>query len=284
MVRMTNMTKKNARGKDGALLYYETYQAENKKDVPPIFFLHGAGGDVDAWAPVRDALLEKGFSSMAMDLRGHGYSDHPRSFSSHKRHHLVNDVLTVMEQEGIEKIILIGHCYGAVIATSFALTHGEKVASLAIISGTYRPPNYLRGKSLRTLASWAINVISLISPKPFRPGHSYYPPGKFHKDYELFGLFKTIARNSLRSYLLTTKEIALLDLEEELSRLKMPTLLLVGEKDSIFPPEISEAMHKKIPRSEMEIVPGANHVVILNNIDEVVGSLHRFLAKYGLRT
>lgn len=271
------MEKKTTKTKDGLNLYYETYNLDGQK--PPIFFLHGMGGDLDAWQYVRDDLLKGGYSAIAMDLRGHGYSDHPRNFESYKVSHLAEDVLTIINNENIRKIILVGHCYGAVVAEHFAIKYQDKLEKLILISGTYRSLNYITGNFLRTLANGIANFGAFISPKPYRSQHSDYPRGKFHKDYEWFGLARTIFHNSLRSYLLASREIINLELELVLANIKIPTLVAVGDQDSIFPVAISKRIHESIPNSKFEVIKGANHVVILNNPKEILLVIKNFLVQ-----
>ena len=121
------------------------------------------------------------------------------------------------------------------------------------------------------------NLLALISPPPIYPKHSTYPPSKFHKDVEIFGLIKTILHNSLRSYLLSSKEILKRNLKLELKNIKQPTLIISGGKDSIFPAPISEEIHAQIPNSKLEIIKDANHVVVLNNINETASYISDFL-------
>jgi|SRR3989344_6371369 len=263
------------RSLDGFNLYYDYYKNDNKN--PILFFLHGIGGDLDAWHFIRMNLTSEGYSSIAMDFRGHGYSDHPRGFESYKIDNLVDDISAIINTENIRKIILIGHCYGAVVAEHFAIKYPEKLEKLILISSTYRPPNYIKGEFLRMIAGWLSNVGAFFSPKPYKPRHSDYPEGKFHHDYEWFGLARTIFHNSLRSYLLTSKEIIDLKLEQKLAKIKTPALVIVGERDSIFPIDISKKIHESIVGSKFEIVKGANHVVILNNADEVSKIIGDFL-------
>lgn len=244
-----------------------------------LFFIHGIGGDLDAWSFARDILLEKGFPALAMDIRGHGYSSHSRSAKSYQIENVVQDVLSILEQEKAHNVILIGHCYGAAGAATFAIQHGEKLQALVMISGTYRPPSYLNAKMLRAISNRLIGLAAFLGLKPIHPQHSSYPTGKFHKDYEWLGLAKTIVHNSLGNYLLTAKEIVNLNIETKLSRISIPTLIIVGGKDSIFPPPISQKMHAKISGSTFTLVEGANHVVILNNADQVADALYDFLKK-----
>ena len=117
----------------------------------------------------------------------------------------------------------------------------------------------------------------MVSPPPIRPGHSVYPPGKFHKEYEWKGLAKTILRNSWGSYLLTNQTVLALDIESKLETIHIPTLVIVGEKDTIFPSENSRNIHRHIKNSKLVVIEGANHVIVLNNIREVSSALQHFL-------
>lgn len=273
---MSEVAKKTIKSHDGLTLYYETHRLTG--DKPVIFFVHGAGGDADAWNFVRSPLLDKGFASISMDLRGHGYSAHPRNSKSYEIENLVADIITILDQEKLDRIILIGHSYGAVVATYFAIEYPQRLEKLVIISGSHSSPNYLRHKPVRTLVNRVINLAAFISPGSRANWHSPYPKGKVHKDYEAYGLIRTIFYNSWASYLLTSKQSVNLDIKHKLSRIKTPTLLISGTKDSIFPTFISEEIQKEIPDSKLELIEGANHPVILNNAVETVRLIDNFLS------
>lgn len=272
---MSEVAKKTIKSHDGLTLYYETHGLEIGK--PIIFFVHGAGGDVDAWDFVRSPLLAKGFASISMDLRGHGYSAHPKSPKSYEIENLVADIITILDREKLDKIILIGHSYGAVVATHFAIEHPDRLDKLVIISGSYSSPNYLRHKPVKTLINKIINLAAFISPGSRANWHSPYPKGKVHKDYEAYGLARTIFYNSWGSYLLTFKQSLNLDIKHKLSKIKTPTLLISGTQDSVFPTSVSKEIQKEIPNSRLEVIEGVNHPVILNHPQETVKLIEDFL-------
>jgi pimeloyl-ACP methyl ester carboxylesterase len=282
---MNTTVKRKAVCNDGVNIYYEVYRAGNAGNGsiaadasanarrPVLFFVHGVGGDLDAWQFIKNALLEKGFSSIAMDLRGHGKSDHPRSRAKYHLDYFIKDVMTVIEAEKLDKVILVGHSLGAVLTTHIALRHQEKIERLILISSSYLPPAYFKLPGMFLLS----DILTAVSPPPFHAGHSIYPPEKHHDDIEILGLIKTIARNSLMSYLLSSKEILKSNIAAYLPDIKIPTLIISGDKDTVFPTPISEYIHSKIPRSELKIIPGGNHVLILNNIDEVTRCITDFI-------
>jgi pimeloyl-ACP methyl ester carboxylesterase len=129
----------------------------------------------------------------------------------------------------------------------------------------------------RTVARGIIALGALMSPPPMKPWHSKYPKGKVHREYEPWGLVRTIAHNSLASYLGVGNALMSIDLEHRLREVEVPTLLVVGEKDSIYPVHMSETMHRHIPDSRLKIVPDANHVLILNEPEKTAQHLIAFL-------
>ncbi len=268
--------KKSLTSSDGTAVYYETYAAENHAE-PIIFLLHGVGGDLDAWQYVRDNLLKKGFSCIAMDIRGHGYSGHPRAFKKYALPCFIEDFKEILEAEKIEKVILAGHSLGAILATHIALNCPEKLEKLVLISSSNVPPPYLRIPVLKHISIALMNALAFVSPPAFHPRHSLYPEGKFHKDYELTGLIRTIWHNSLRSYLLSSKETLMPNLAGRLHEITMPTLIISGDKDSIFPTAISKHIHAEIKNSKFTVIPNGNHVLVLNNIPEVTNALADFI-------
>lgn len=253
-------------GSDGTKIYYEVCSAGDT--APVALLVHGIGGDVDAWQQVRDMLMVQGISTIALDLRGHGYSDHPRALDAYTMDLIAEDIACVIEAEGLQKVALVGHSGGAVIALHFALAYPELLDSLVLIAGSYKEPAYMRSSVGKAVANALVAIGALISPPHFTPWHSTYPPDKFHHEYEAYGLMRTIARNSLRSYLLVGKALVSVRLEERLAEVRVPTLLIAGDRDTIYPLSISQAMHERIPVSELAVIEGGNHVLPLNNAAE----------------
>jgi pimeloyl-ACP methyl ester carboxylesterase len=260
---------------DGHTIYYETSRVN--ETAPVVVLVHGIGGDVDGWQYVRDILIENAISTIALDVRGHGYSSHPRRAQDYAMELLLKDILQVLDAENLKKVILVGHSGGAVLSLNFALTYQERLSALVLLAGSYRSPAYMHHPIPKRIADVMVTIGAFISPPAMKPWHSTYPRGKFNREYEPWGLMRTIAHNSLRSYLLVGKEIMNIGLEDRLEEITVPTLLIAGENDTIYPLSISKKMHEKIPGSLLKVIPGANHVIILNNIEETAGHIVEFI-------
>jgi 3-oxoadipate enol-lactonase len=270
----TNTTKR-IKSADGTELYYEVWSAG---DVPPqIMFVHGIGGDVDGWQFVRDIITAHGISAVAFDLRGHGYSDHPTRAAAYAIERVEEDIHAVIQAEKLQKPVLIGHSGGAVVSAAYAASYSHLLGGLVLIAGSYCPPAYLQNSLLRAIANGVISVGAFISPPPLKRWHSPYPVGKHHKEVELYGLLRTCVYNSFRSYLYTSRELVNLDLSDALQKISVPTLLIAGEKDGIFPLSISGEMHRRIPHSTLTVLPNTNHVSILNNPSGVSDAILSFI-------
>jgi len=272
---MNEIQKKYITSDDGKKIYYETYI--NDASAPVVVLVHGIGGDVDGWQYVRDILVKNGLSTVALDVRGHGYSAHPRHSKDYELGLILKDIAHVIDAEKLSGIILVGHSGGAVLALSFALAYPEKLSGLVLLAGSYLSPAYMHSPVKKRIANGIVALGAWVSPPHPGPWHSTYPLGKFHKEYEVWGLLRTIIRNSLRSYLLVGKALMNVDLRDRLEEVAVPTLLIAGEKDTIYPVTISQTMHERIPGARLEIVPDKNHVLILNAIDEVAAHIVDFV-------
>lgn len=269
------MRKDFATSKDGSRIYYEVEPAENSS--PALFFVHGIGGDTDGWQFVRGPLHADGFTTVSMDLRGHGYSDHPKKSSAYDIKRVAEDIEAVFEQEKLQKPVLIGHSGGAVVAAQFAAMHPDQLSGLVLIAGSYCPPPYLSSPLMRLITNIVIRIGALISPPPYKKWHSPYPAGKHHKEFEVYGLLRTMFYNSLRSYLHTSNTLVQVDLKDHLHKISVPTLLIAGEHDGIFPLHISQEMHRRIPAAHLVTLDKTNHVSILNNPLGVARAIQEFL-------
>ena len=263
---------------DGAEIYYETYPGGAGK--PVLFFVHGVGADLDAWQFEREPLVRAGYGAVALDLRGHGYSSHPRAAARYALERMGGDIESVIKAERLARPVLVGHSGGAVLAAHFALARQAELGGLVLICGSYGPPSYARRALPRAAVRAVLAALSLISPSPTRGWHSPYPPGKHHKEIEMWGLLRTIYHNSLRSYLSVSKGLVELDMESRLAELRLPTLLVAAERDGIYPLAISKRMHELIAGSQLAVVPGANHVLPLNRPAETAEHVKNFLTDF----
>ena len=109
-----------------------------RSDAQPVLALHGwldNCASFDVLAPLLDNV-----HLIALDLAGHGKSDHRRAGAPYQIWQDVGDLYDVVEQLGWRQFSLLGHSRGAIISTLFAGTFPERVSHLALIDGIWATP------------------------------------------------------------------------------------------------------------------------------------------------
>ncbi|BCS45295.1 alpha/beta hydrolase [Pseudomonas amygdali pv. tabaci str. ATCC 11528] len=103
------------------------------KDGQPVIALHGWLDNANSFARLAPRL--EGLQVVALDLAGHGHSDHRPAGSSYTLADYAFDVLRVAEQLGWQRFALLGHSLGAIISVLLASSLPERVTRLALIDG-----------------------------------------------------------------------------------------------------------------------------------------------------
>ena len=102
---------------------------------PTLLLLHGWPDTGALWNEVVPDLVENGFRVAVPDLRGCGQSSKPTETSSYRMHHLVDDVLHIIDALGVERVTLIGHDWGAALAwaaTSHLVDRVDRLVALSV--------------------------------------------------------------------------------------------------------------------------------------------------------
>ena len=100
---------------------------------PLIIFLHGFP---EFWYEWKDQLAEfgKDHRAVAPDMRGYNLSGKPDGVAHYQMKDLVEDVRALAAHLGYKKFILVGHDWGGAVAWSFAIAHPEYLEKLVIIN------------------------------------------------------------------------------------------------------------------------------------------------------
>ncbi|PWB35698.1 alpha/beta hydrolase [Pseudomonas sp. SDI] len=106
-------------------------------DGQPVIALHGWLDNANSFARLAPQL--KGLRIVALDLAGHGYSEHRPAGAGYALWDYAHDVLRVAEQLGWERFALLGHSLGAIISVVLAGALPERVTQLALIDGVIPP-------------------------------------------------------------------------------------------------------------------------------------------------
>jgi pimeloyl-ACP methyl ester carboxylesterase len=100
----------------------------------PVILLHGFPDTGRLWRHQVPALSEAGFKVIVPDLRGYGGSDKPDEVDAYRMHHLVADVVAVLDDAGAPRAHVVGHDWGAALAWAVAGGVPDRVDHLVALS------------------------------------------------------------------------------------------------------------------------------------------------------
>lgn len=121
-------------------------------DGPPIILVHGFPELAYSWRHQIPVLAEAGYQVIAPDMRGYGGSDKPTNVSDYTIQKLTGDLVGLMDAMALEKSLVIGHDWGALVTWQMALLGPERMAGLVALNIPFfkRPPinpiTYMRYK------------------------------------------------------------------------------------------------------------------------------------------
>ena len=124
---MREPTMRRAHG-DGIELQLAVWEGSGKD----VLCVHGITANARCWDVLAEALSPE-HRVIAMDLRGRGLSDKPDTGYSLDYH--VRDILALIDDLGIDRVVLMGHSLGAFIVLAFAGEHPDRVDRLVLVDG-----------------------------------------------------------------------------------------------------------------------------------------------------
>lgn len=266
---------------DGLKIYYEiSYPPlDTKSNKKNILFIHGLGGDVTSWDQERIQLQTLGYTTIALDLRGHGLSQRAESEDSYKIDKFVLDVLEIIKQEHIHNVSIVGHCFGGLIALSLEALYPKTSQALILVDTTYKAAVTSSFITDHKLLNKIFMILGNYVPEIGLKTHISSLRYKGTSDISFSRFFSDVIHTSLKSYFLVYNKFLSFDATSLLSKIVVPTLVIVGTNDKIFPENVARALSKRIKNSELEFIKDGNHIVVLNNPVELVSAISNFIQK-----
>jgi pimeloyl-ACP methyl ester carboxylesterase len=131
-------------------------------DGPAVVLLHGFPQFRDSWDEVIAQLTAQGYRCLAPDQRGYSPGARPARRRDYRLPLLVSDVLALIEASGADRVHLVGHDWGAVVAWAFAAAHPDRLASVAPVSVPH-PAAFLKAlyTSNQFTSSWYVYAFQL---------------------------------------------------------------------------------------------------------------------------
>ena len=250
-----------------------SYSDHGPDDAPVIIFIHGFPLNKSTWNIQVEALKEN-YRVIAYDIRGHGNSD--AGIDEFFIELFVIDLLRLMEKLKIEKSILCGLSLGGYIALHAVLKHPDRFDGL-ILNDTQCIADTPEIKENRCLAIIRImkNGVEQYADEIIK---NLFAPESFTKKKNVIDAVKEMIISAPKQSLCNTLH-ALAERKEtcdELHKINIPVLIMVGKEDKITPIAAAQQMHEKILNSKLEIIQHAGHLSNLENPTEFNAHLVNF--------
>jgi pimeloyl-ACP methyl ester carboxylesterase len=245
-----------ARTDDRVRLYYE----EHGSGGTPLVLAYGIGGNADMWDVNREALAAR-HRLVLWEPRGHARSDSPEDPAKYSFQRWALDLKAVLDHLKIGKAHVGGLSLGAGIATRFALRFPARVRSLVITNSSSAAGLPLsvenlvmRARSIEITLTKGMDAMAeyAMAANPNLSERLAINPSAREEFYAEYRALSPIGyANSLRALL------AMDHITDELRRLRVPVLLIGGDRDPSLAP--MKVMQRKVRGSKLVVLSPASH-------------------------
>lgn len=268
----------------GRFAYHEVGRSGGAGDAPPLLLLHGFSGHRDDFIGVMPFLAD-GRRVIALDQRGHGDSVSGPGAAGYSFEQLVADLLAFLDALEIERIDLLGHSVGGMVALRFALAHPERVRSLVFVCTApafperMSPNGWERATALCEaggMAELQRRAAAVVRKAPFPGLAAWTDPERYflHHARRHLAMTPESYRGVGESFFRSTS------LVERLGEIAVPCLVLVGEHDHEWRPG-AVAFEVGLRDARVVVVPDAEHHPHQENPDVFFTELMAHLARLG---
>ena len=250
----------------GIKIYYEDNGSEEN---PVIILLHGWTADHNRWGKQVDFLKDK-YRIITLDLRGHGQSDKGENLDYSSIKILSEDLKILMENLKINKATIGGHSMGGMTVLQFVLDYPDKVEKLILVD-TIAKFKYSFGRGI---------LLSISNILPFESFLTMQIKRAFRKNWNKEEVEEAVELSLENPKYVVYKFYSAMkkfDVLDEISNIKVPTLIIHGGKDIQIPLSQAKKMHEKIENSKMVIIEDSGHEITIEEPDKVNNAIIEFL-------
>ena len=259
---------------------------------PPLVLMHGGPGG-DHWTLLPFRRLADRFTLVFYDHRCNGRST-GAPVTSMTWENLTADADALREKLGFEKWAVLGHSFGGNVALEYALRYPDSLSHLVLLD-TGGEGRWSLENASQVLAKWGFSPRTVrlagrwlngqVPPRQFmltllRLGDAYNP----HTSLRQFvrGMLDGEWHSKARPEALAFAARHLFpgwSVMDRLGEISVPTLVMAGREDFIFPPECQAELAARIPNARLRIIERAGHNPYSERTDEVMEALTDFLLR-----
>lgn len=261
---------------NGLNLYYEL-----EGEGTPVVFISGMTMNHLPWKVFQvPAFTAAGYQCLVFDNRDTGQtSDSPEPAYSTRQ--LADDTAALMQALDLPAAHIVGYSMGGMAAQNLALHHPDKVRSLVLLGTSARVGAYEHN----LLNTWVTAKQALSNKDFWRLMASYVLTWRFHESEEMMQRWLGLVTSD--AYYQATEALARQaaactnhNAADQLSDIRVPTQIVVGEEDLILPIRHSAFLHRHIRDSEFLLIPKCGHSGLSEGVETFNPAVLEFLAKH----
>lgn len=238
-----------------------------------VLFLHAFPLTRQMWAPQTEALRGRA-RILTVDFRGFGESDAPPG--PYRLETFVDDVLALARALGIGRAVVVGLSMGGYVAFRL-IERSPEFARALVLADTRAEPDTPEGRTKRLALAERVEREGMAAMADFIGG-LVGPTAKAHRPEIAARVQEVIGRPEPRAVAETLRALAERpDSRPLLPRIAVPTLVLVGEEDTLTPPDSARVITQGIPGARLTVLPRAGHLSSLESTREFNQEMIGFL-------
>ncbi|HEX7053197.1 MAG TPA: alpha/beta fold hydrolase [Burkholderiales bacterium] len=253
-----------------AEIYYEEHGSGE-----PLLLVSGLGGTAAYWKPNIPALAGR-FRVIMHDHRGVGQSTHSKIRYSVDQ--MTDDVVRLMDHLKIERAHLVGHSTGGAIGQTMAIRNPERLEKLVLFATWTKADKFFR-----QLFEARRALLTQVGKEAYVRGGTLflYPPSFIKANEALVEEREKLAIATFSPIEIVASRIDAIvafDRTAELSKIRVPTLVVGVKDDVITPVYFSEELAQKIPGAHLVVLPQGGHCASETALEAFTAALLGFLA------
>lgn len=252
-----------------------SFVSEGSETAPAVLLSHTLASRAEVWG-YQLPLLSQRFRVILYDVRGHGESE--ASGDNYSLEELANDVVKLLDHLSIERTAFVGISLGGMIGQVLGLTAPDRLSALVLCSTGSEVNEAMKTNLDQRIDSVRLKGLeSQVEPTLER----WLTPEFLQSAPETAAWIGDLIRStSPDGFIGCCRALQKLNVTERLKEIKVPTLLVPGEKDQGFPPSVLESIRERIEDSKLQILKGAAHLGIVEQAHRFNEIVLPFLAEH----
>jgi 3-oxoadipate enol-lactonase len=248
------------------------YVVAGPENAPALTLAHAQGFTLESWS-AQVATFSDRYRVVAPDLRGHGKTD--MAGKPYRIEDIALDIVALLDHLGIEKTHYAGASLGGMTGYALAYDHAERLRSVSFVTTQGVLPKASIENQRRVTAimrkDGAEARADAVLDRYLRKGYREDEPASYAE------LRRQFTTNPVEGYAEAGEAIFLMNFDDRLASINIPTMVIAGSDDVATPPARMELYRDNIPGAKMAVIANTGHMPYVEDASAFNAALAGFL-------